>query len=87
MLLVLVLMIVVPGRCWRCWRSRMIPSRAGCCVAWAPLRHSGCSTPTRPCRVWAGLMVRCGVTASRHRAGWMGWSSGCAWLRRAGSPL
>lgn len=47
----------------------------------------GCSTPTRPCRVWAGSMVRCGVTASPHRAGWMGWNGSCAWLRRAGSPL
>lgn len=50
------------------------------------LRRSGRSTPTRPGRVRAGSMVRCGETASPHRAGWRAWSSGCAWLRRAGSP-
>ena len=48
--------------------------------------------------VTGGLMRRLGAvetlglldtdtTTAPHRAGWMGSPSGCAWSRRAGSPL
>ena len=41
MSLMLVLMNIVPGWCWRCWRSSMIPSREDCCVAWGAVGTLG----------------------------------------------